>query len=398
MKRQRIWELLEAAKPGDEASRRFDLAMIWLISLNVAGTVLRTVASLDRAWGPWFDMFEVVSVAVFTIEYLGRLWGCPEDRRYQRPIRGRLRFALTFYALVDLAAILPFYAVWLVPVDPESAHLFPMLRLFRLFKLMRYSSAFDILVAVVRTEKRTLMTTATIMIMLLLFSSSAMYVIEHRVQPDAFASIPAAMWWGISTLTTVGYGDVTPVTPLGRFFGAVVTILGIGMFALPAGLLANGFAQEIKEREFIVTWNLVAAVPLFSRLNALQIANIAKVLQHRKVQPGETIFEKGDPEDGIYFIVSGEVEVMLDPEPTRLRDTFFGEIALIEDTIRTATTRAVTQAQLLVLEKKHLERFFEDNSELRDIVKSVAGERLERDRRRQAESGSESGPASAKAP
>lgn len=237
--------------------------------------------------------------------------------------------------------------------------------------------------AVIKTERRTLMAAATIMTVLLIFSSSAMYIIEHRFQPNAFASIPSAMWWGIATLTTVGYGDITPVTPLGRLFGSVVTLLGIGMFALPAALLANGFAQEIKQREFIVTWNLVAAVPLFSRLNALQIANIAEILLLRMVEPGEIIFEKGDPEDGMYFIVSGEVEVMVEPEPLRLRETFFGEIAMVEDMTRTATIRATTSAQLLVLEKKHFDRFLEENAELRDIVESVAAERLKQDRHRQ---------------
>ncbi len=184
------------------------------------------------------------------------------------------------------------------------------------------------------------------------------------------------MWWGISTLTTVGYGDITPITPLGKFLGSIVTVPGIGMFALPAGILATGFAQEIKQREFIVTWNLVANVPLFRGLNAEEIAHIARLLLPQIVQPGQLVVRQGDTADRMFFIVSGELEVEINATIAPMQGDFFGEIALLTQGTRSASVRAVTSAQLLVLHAKHFRTILSDNPRIAETINQVAQERL----------------------
>ncbi len=190
------------------------------------------------------------------------------------------------------------------------------------------------------------------------------------------------MWWGMATLTTVGYGDVTPATPLGKLLGAGIAILGIGMFALPAGILASGFAQEIKKRDFIVSWNLVAKVALFANLSASQIAEVAALLSGRLASPGEVIFREGDPVDSVYFIISGEVQVMTERQSFRLGPgEFFGEIALLREGRRTAGVTALTTCQLLLLDRGDFSKLLGRDEAIRATVSRIAEERLQQLRR-----------------
>ena len=175
-------------------------------------------------------------------------WTCTADPRYSHPISGRLRFAGSWHAVVDLLAILPFYLPMFLPIDLRVLRALRFFRLLRFLKLTRYSESMRIFGKVLRGERTELMIALFVAGVLLVLGSSFLYIVEHEAQPDAFSSIPAAMWWGVATLTTVGYGDVYPVTPLGRLLGAIVAIMGIGMFALPAGILASGFAREMGKR------------------------------------------------------------------------------------------------------------------------------------------------------
>lgn len=246
--RQRLWEILEVAGPDDRASRRFDLLLMVLILTNVTAVVLETVGEFYGRFRPWFDALELFTVAVFTLEYVTRLWVCTEDARYRRPVLGRLRYALTPLALFDLLAILPFWLT-LAQVDARIVRLVRVMRIFRIAKLSRYSVAIQTLGRVVVAKREELLVTLALMLILLVMASAFMYHAEHDAQPEAFSSIPAAMWWAVATLTTVGYGDVYPVTGLGRFLGAVIAILGIGMFALPTGVLGAAFLEEIQRRK-----------------------------------------------------------------------------------------------------------------------------------------------------
>lgn len=245
--RRRTFEILEVASTGDLPSRIFDTFIMTLILLNVLAVILETVESLLLKYRAFFTLFEVFSVAVFTIEYLLRLWSCSTDKRFGDPFIGRIRFALTPFALVDLMAFLPFYLPMILPLDLRFIRILRLFRFFRVFKIARYSESLRTVGNVVKAKKEELIIVFSVMLILLILASSLMYFSEHNAQPKAFPNIPAAMWWGVATLTTVGYGDVCPISPLGKSIGAIIAVLGIGMFALPAGILASGFAEEIQK-------------------------------------------------------------------------------------------------------------------------------------------------------
>ncbi len=374
--KSRIFRLLEGPWQDEPAGKAVNLFIIGLIAFNVLAVVLESVDALSRRYGLFFELFEIFSVLVFTVEYALRLWVCTENPRrlYARPIVGRLRYAVSPMALIDILAIAPFYLTIFFAIDLRFLRVF---RLLRLFKLTRYSPAAEMLGSVVYNERRTLFTAFLLMLVLLIFASSVMYVLESETQPQSFSSIPAAMWWGMVTLTGVGYGDVTPVTPMGKLLGAFVAVLGIGTFAVPAGILASGFAQEMKKRDFIASWNVVARVPLFARLTAAEIAEFATLLKPRFAVPGERIVAKGDEGDAMYFISSGRVEVEIEPAPVQLGGgDFFGEIALLHACKRTANVTAVTSCQLLVLDRTDFGALVESNETIREAIDRVAQRRL----------------------
>lgn len=375
--RKRLYQILERGRPGDRISIIVDWALIVLIVGNVAAVAAETVAPLHEQYREAFWLFEVFSVATFTIEYLCRLWVSTEHftLTHQGSIKARLKFALSPYGVIDLMAILPFYVGLIVPT--ADLRVLRVVRLLRLLKLARYSPALSTLWQVVVDERRALAAALIIMGILLIASSTAIYHAEHDAQPDAFGSIPAAMWWAIATLTTVGYGDVVPVTTLGRLLGGIVMLLGLAMFALPVGIIASRFAGEIRRRDFVVTISMVARVPIFARLDAVSVAHITGLLRARAVSAGTTIFRKGDLPDAMYFIESGEVEVDLRPEPMRLRDgDFFGEIGLLRETPRMATIRAVRGCRLLVLDKQDLNDLLESDNDLRQALIETVAQRL----------------------
>lgn len=240
-----IYGILE---PGGEDSRYFDPFILGLITLNVVAVVLGTVESIYRPYASVFDVFEHFSVAVFSLEYILRVWSCTENPNFRSPVLGRLRFMVTPMALVDLLAVLPFYLPS-VQSDLRFMRAMRLFRLFRVLKLARYSESLQTFIDVLRLKKEELVLMFFAILILLVISSSLVYEAEHEAQPDAFASIPAAMWWGIVTLATVGYGDVYPETDLGKLIGSIVVILGIGLFALPTGVLASGFAEVLARKK-----------------------------------------------------------------------------------------------------------------------------------------------------
>ncbi len=373
----RVHLLLEGTWQEDRWGRALNVFLIVLIALNVMAVLLESMETLAQRHAFAFRVFETFSVAVFTVEYGLRLWTCTEDprRRGAGPLVARLRYAATPMAIFDLLAVLPFYLAMVVAIDLRFLRVF---RLLRILKLTRYSPAAETLAAVVNNQRRALFSALVLMLTLLTIASSLMYLVEKEAQPEAFASIPAAMWWGMATLTTVGYGDVTPATPLGKLLGAGIAILGVGMFALPAGILASGFAQEIKKRDFIVSWNLVAKVALFADLSASQIAEIAALLSGRLAAPGEVIFREGDPGDSVYFIVSGEVQATTKRQSFRLgAGEFFGEIALLREGRRTASVTASTTCQLLLLDRRDFSKLLARDESIRATVSRIAEERLQ---------------------
>jgi voltage-gated potassium channel len=246
--KQRVHEVLEPPRPGDRTARSVGVLLLALIALNVAALVLETVEAVHSRAPRLFAALEAVSVAVFSLEYVLRLWSTTASEEFRHPFFGRLRFALTPLALCDLLSILPFYLPF-AGVDLRFVRAVRLLRFFRLAKLGRYSLALQTFGLVLRRKKEELVTMLLLLLLLLVFSSSAMYFVENPSQPEAFSSIPQAMWWGIATLTTVGYGDIYPVTGLGRVLGSIIAILGIGVFALPAGVLGAAFVEELQRRK-----------------------------------------------------------------------------------------------------------------------------------------------------
>jgi voltage-gated potassium channel len=241
----KVFGILE---PGDEDSKYFDPFIMGLIMLNVIAVVLETVKSIYTPYAHFFYALDVFSVAVFSVEYILRVWSCTEDYRFRDPVRGRLRFMATPMALIDLMAVLPFYLPFVFP-DLRFIRAMRLFRLFRILKLARYSESLQTFIDVLRLKKEELILMFFAIMILLIVSSSLVYDAEHEAQPEAFSSIPAAMWWGIVTLATVGYGDVYPITFWGRLIGSIVVILGIGLFALPTGVLASGFAEVLARKK-----------------------------------------------------------------------------------------------------------------------------------------------------
>lgn len=219
--------------------------IVFLILANVLTVIIESHTSPGDSVTLPLAIFEACSVIIFSIEYVFRVWSCVEDPRFANRF-GRIRFCLTFASLVDIAAILPFYVSVGVIADARVLRSLRLLRFFRVFKLGRYARSLRMLGEVFSDRFPDLVSSILVICVLLIFSSSMMYFAEHEVQPDRFPNITESMWWGIATLSTVGYGDVTPITGAGKFVAGLVSLLGIGVFALPAGILASGYAEALE--------------------------------------------------------------------------------------------------------------------------------------------------------
>ena len=221
-----------------------EYSIIIIILLNMLAIVLESMSSFSD-YLMWFYFFELFSISIFSIEYGFRVIACVNQEQYSHPVWGRLRYIISPMALIDLIAILPAYLTF-VNVDLRVLRMLRIARIFRFMKLGRYTKAGQMLINVLSNKKEELIITICLIVILMLISATLIYTAEHEAQPEEFSSIPVACWWSIVTLTTVGYGDVYPVTLLGKTFAAFISILGIGMFALPAGILGAGFVDEIE--------------------------------------------------------------------------------------------------------------------------------------------------------
>ncbi len=245
--KRRAYEILETHEHETPISRMVNLYIIVIVLLNVISVILATEADIYEAYGGFIEAFDGLSALVFTLEYGVRLWACTESPKYASPVRGRLRYAVSFMALVDLLAILPFFFEFLPAM--RVLRLLRIVQVLQLFKLARYSDATDMLVRVIRSKKEELSVTLGIGVVLIIISSTLVYYAENDVQPDKFTSILSTMWWSVITLATVGYGDVYPVTALGRIFGALTALFGISLFALPTALIGTGFVEELNRKQ-----------------------------------------------------------------------------------------------------------------------------------------------------
>lgn len=350
--RRRVYDILEFTPRNVRVARLVNRAVGALIVASVAAVVLDTVPGLHATYGTVFHCVDALSLFVLSIEYGLRIWVAPEHvpSRQLQPWRARLEYVSSTQGLFDLAVVVP---LWIAPFGFDELRILIVLRVLRILKFNRYSSGMSSLLSVLWQERRALGGCLTILLCATLVAASAMHVIEGRIQPDKFGTIPDAMWWAIVTLSTIGYGDVVPVTAAGKVVAAITIVGGLLMIALPVGIVANAFSEAIHKREFIVTWSMVARVPLFSRLTAGDIAHIMQLLKAAQVERDEVIIRHGETPHSMYFIAEGEVEVLLNAKhpPVILRaGHFFGERAVLQRRTRSATVRALVRTKLLVLE------------------------------------------------
>lgn len=326
-----------------------------LVAVNLLGIASVSAGTIDSI-GPVAravaaTVTGVVST-VFLFEYLARLWVAPEIPHIgtSRNTPARLRWALSLEGLIDLVAVIPALATASggARLGAESASVFVLLWV---MKLATHAPGVALIVRVFRNERSPLVAALALFMIVLLSSATVIHLLEGERQPEPFGSIPSALWWSMTTLTTTGYGDVIPQTNAGRLLGGVVMLCGISVLALLAGILATGFAEEVKRREFTRIWDLVARVPLFAELGAIAIADIVARLRSRSYPAGAYVVRKGEPGDSMYFIVHGQAEVRLVGPVRILRDgDFFGEMALLDRKPRSADVMTLAPCTLLVLE------------------------------------------------
>jgi len=354
--RRHVFDVMEIGHGESRASRIFDTTIVTLILLNIAAFVAETVPSLSAAYGRYFFAFEIVSVAIFTVEYGLRLWTATEVPYLKRlpPWKARLDLALRPALLIDLAAILPFYLGTLLSIDLRVLR---ALRLLRFFKLSRYSPALHTLLRVLVNERRALIGAGLLLLTVVLFASTGMYYIEGRVQPDKFGSVPDAAWWAIATLTTVGYGDVAPVTPLGRFFGSIVMITGLCILALPVAIISAGFAQELGRRDFVVTWSLMSRIPLLAELDAKAVEQVMPLLHAHNLPPNIEVLGEGSEGRAMYFIASGHVAFRSrGGERVYSKGDVFGLVAMLGQTSAHGSFVTKSKCRLLKLHSEDFHR------------------------------------------
>lgn len=373
--RRRVYDLLEHDNIARTPSAHLAHLIIAIVVINVSAMVLASVPEIDARWGWLLDAVEVGSLAIFALEYVARLWSVAGHAPYREmsPWRARHDYATSSLGIIDLLSVLP---PGLTLFSGERPTLV-VLGMLPFFKLVRYSTAMRSLLEAMHAERRTLFGCLVILIGAVLTFATLLYALEHDAQPDKFGSIPLAMWWAIVTLGTVGYGDVIPVTPMGKTVASFAIIGGLMMIALPVAIISRAFANEIGRHDFIVTWGMLARVPLFAHLRAAEIADIMRLLRTQTVEAGEILVRRGEPASSMYFIAAGEVEIELPAQKVRLAEgSFFGEIALLQRTQRSGTVTAMRKSNLLALDAQDFHALIARAPKLAAHVQEVVKARL----------------------
>ena len=325
----------------------------------------------------------ILLLSIFTMEYLGRLWSAPENctdlpeevddfRDYEADHSYRIYYVISFLGIIDLLVILSILHN-IISGDINSWPNYVVI--LGLFKLSRYIPGFEIVGAVVKKERQILMASLLSLGLLVVILSTALYLAERNVQPEVFKNIPTALWWGIVTMTTTGYGDITPITPVGRIVGGVAMLGGIAMLAIPAGILASGFAAEIRHREQINNWQIISNLELFKDLDSSCIADITRHLRSLVLPKNTVVFKKNSAPDAIYFIADGAVEVQIHPRPTSTitlqKGDVFGETGLLENRKRNATIKTIRATRLMALDLQDFHRLANDHASLKKKVEFI---------------------------
>lgn len=244
--KKKIHILLHPELGDSKLDKALNAFIIILIILNVTAVMLETVHAIYDPHKEFFKVFDLISVIIFTIEYIFRIWSSNHDPRYKHSFHGRLKYMVTPEALVDLLAILPFYFHVFIGLDLRVLRIFRLLRFLRLFRLTAYMKSAKMVRNVFKTRVNDLMLSLVLIIFLIIIASCLVYFAEHLAQPTVFSSIPATLWWATVTVTSVGYGDMIPITVLGKVLTGIISVSGLAIFALPAGIITAGFLEEMR--------------------------------------------------------------------------------------------------------------------------------------------------------
>ncbi len=372
--RDRLYELLEHDHLPYSVGSRFVRLIVAIIVVDVLTMIFASVQEFDAKYGSLFTAIEIAAVCAFALEYFARLWTIVgHSIRDLSPLQARLGYVFSSLGIIDLLSFLP-SAIALLMGDRITLVLTGMLPF---LKLVRYSPALRSLLWAIYAERRALFGCVVILTGVVLLFACVLFAIEHNVQPEKFGNIPQAMWWAIVTLGTVGYGDVVPVTIPGKMVTSIAVILGFAMIALPVAIISSAFAEEVRRRDFVVTWGMLARVPLFSHLGAAEIADIMRLLRAQTIEAGEVLVRRGEVASSMYFITTGEVEIDLPKQRVRLTDgTFFGEIALLRRTNRSGTVTATRKTRLLALDAQDFHALIARLPTLAAHVRETAEARL----------------------
>ena len=373
--RAKMHHILEAGHAAGTLGAALETFLIVLIVTNVVAAALETVPSINAEFGPLLVAFEVVSVAIFTVEYCLRLWTVPEDPRFRKSgaLSGRLRYARQPLMIIDILAIAPAYIGLILPIaDLRFLRIF---RLLRLLKIARYSPALATLWHVIVSERRALIGTIILLLGMATILAQVIYLVERNVQPGDFGTLPDAMWWAITTLTTVGYGDTVPITALGKIIAAMTMILGVGLVALPVGIVATGFVQEIHRRDFVVSWSMLSRIPLFEDFDHETLGEIMTALRSHAVAADSRVTSAGEPAQAMYFVVSGQLEEETGGEQGNRAlgpGEYFGESALYHGRPHRFSVTARSHARLLELSAQDFNGLLKRHPRLKERVEKIA--------------------------
>ena len=304
--RQLAYVVLEEGQTEGGPARIVEYLLIALIVSNTIAVILETVPELYDAYRGVFSAFEQITVYIFAVEYFVRLWCAVEDPRVgtARPVRGRFFFALRPMMIVDFLSFAPYFVALAfgAAVDLRALR---VLRLLRLLKIARYSQAMPALLGVLYAERRALFGAFILLIFTVCVTGEGMHLIEGHVQPKLFGTLPGGMYWAITTLTTVGYGDETPITWAGKLWAGITMVTGLVLFALPVGIIATGFVNGLHKREFSITWSMVKRQPLFDGFEVDAIRHILDTMGASVVQDHTRIAVAGQSANMFYLVISG---------------------------------------------------------------------------------------------
>lgn len=354
--RQWAYSVLEEGQMESLGSRVVEGVLVTLIVANVAAVALETVPSIYRAWHHAFLFFEQLSIAAYTLEYAFRIWSSVEDPRIAAlgPLRGRFAFALRPLMIVDFLAFSPSYLAFLLPVDLRVLRIF---RLLRLVKLARYSQALPALLGVIYAERSALFASFILTLCVMCVSGELMHITEGAAQPQAFGTMPDSMYWAITTLTTVGYGDKVPITPLGKLIAGITMVTGLLLFALPIGILANGFVSDLHRRQFAITWSMMKRQPLFAGMDVEAVTDIIAALSAKLVREHTQLATAGQSANTLYIVVSGDARLEGPNESFDVQSgDIFGQESLDVGRTFESTVTARSEMRLLVLAGDDLRR------------------------------------------